>query len=135
MSDRETCVPKRVQYYFGDNFSVRTALVIVQKQQIDVGLGIQLAAPVAAARDHRNFLIELGKSPAMFRVRILEQRTQKIVHRRRHRGHDLAAARAGEMALGKLGADRFEIGAGNRAGPLARDELRQQGLLAARATR
>ncbi len=132
VSDDEARVPQRVQHYFGDDFRVRAALVVVQKQQIDVGLRIQLAASVTAARDHRNFLIELGRAPVVFGVRIVEQRTQQIVHRRRHRGHDLAAARAGEMALGQLGADRLEIGAGIDAGSLARDELREQRVLAAR---
>ncbi len=129
MPDDQARVPQRVQNYFGDDLGVWTALVVVQKQQIDVGLRIQLAASVAAARDHRKFLIELGRAPAVLRVRIAEQRAQQIVHRGRHRGYDLAAARAGEMALGQLGADRFEIGARIDAGSLAGDELREQCVL------
>ncbi len=60
--DDQARVPQRMQHYFGDDFGVRTALVVVQKQQIDVGLRIQLAASVTAARDHRNLLIQLGRS-------------------------------------------------------------------------
>ena len=52
VSDDEARVPQRVQHYFGDDFRVRAALVVVQEQQIDVGLRIQLAASVPAARDH-----------------------------------------------------------------------------------
>ncbi len=121
-----------MQNYFGDDLGIRTALVVVQKQQIDVGLRIQLAASVAAARDHCEFLVELGRAPAMLRVCILEQRAQQIVHRGGHRGRDLAAAGAGEMALGQLGADRFEIGARIDAGGLAGDELCEQCVLPAR---
>ena len=68
----------------------------------------------------------------MLRVRIVEQRAQEIVHRGRHRSRDLAATRAGEVALGQLRADRFEIGASDDAGSFARNELREQGVRAAR---
>ena len=103
--DDQTRVPQRVQNYFGDNFSVRTALVVVQEEQVDVGLRIELAAAVAAARDHRDFLVKLGRTARVFRVGVPIQSAQQIVHRSRHRGHDFAAAGTGKMTLGQLGAD------------------------------
>ena len=58
LADREAGVPQRVQNYLGHDLGVWAGLVVVQEKQVDVGLRIELAAAVAAARDDREALVE-----------------------------------------------------------------------------
>ncbi len=132
MADDQPRVPQRVQDYLGHDLGVRAALVVVQEQQIDVGLRIQLAASVAAARDDREALIELGKAPPVLGVGVAVERAQQIVDRRRVLPHDLGAAGAREVNFGQLLAHRDDIGARGPSRRARRLELAQQKVFAAR---
>ena len=57
LADSETRIPERVQNYLGHHFGVGAGFIVVQEQEVDVGLRIELAAAVAPARDHRQALV------------------------------------------------------------------------------
>src|SRR5579863_8129446 len=79
VSDSKSGVPESVQHNLSDNFDVWAALVVVEKEQINVGLRIEFAASVPAAGNDSDFLIELGETPVVVRIGIEKERANEIV--------------------------------------------------------
>ena len=80
LADLEAEIPQPVEQELDHLLGVRGALVGMQEQQIDVGMGRQLAAAVAADRDHREPLAR-GRvgHPEHPPVREVEQAAQQRV--------------------------------------------------------
>jgi hypothetical protein len=111
VADLQAHVPQAVEDRFGDLFAPRGLLVGEHEQQIDVGFRRQLAAPVAAGRNHGH---ALGLGAVLGPVQVLgrraEQQTDDVVlHPAKPLGASAAMAVFQQLRFGPL-ARRPELG-------------------------
>ena len=81
MPDLEAKVPQQIKEIFDDLLGMGSPLVRQQEQEVDIGIGRQFAAPIAA---HCNDCQSLARSRVGERVDYLghqiEQRAEQLVH-------------------------------------------------------
>ena len=97
--DREAGVPERVEDFFRDRLHVGGDFPVIEKEQIDVGLRVQLGASVSAVRDERAARVQTRIALDVIPARGFEDAADQMIDQRCVRRHDLLPARAGAMLL------------------------------------
>ncbi len=121
-----------MQHDLGHDFRVGSALVIVDEEQIDVGVGVQLGAAITTPRHDAKLLMQLGVMAGVLGVGVAEQRTHHVVDGGGVFAHHFGARRAGEVMLRDFLANHFEIDARDLSGRAGSFELQVECFLAAR---
>jgi hypothetical protein len=99
MADLQRRVPKGVKQFFGERFDERRNLPAVEKQQIDIRLRVEFAAPVAALRDQSKTATRRGKLLGVLRADGREKMPNQMIHDRGPGRGDLQPACAAAMSV------------------------------------
>jgi hypothetical protein len=94
---------------FGNYFEVRTGLVIVQEEEVDIRIRIQFSSAVSATRYYREMLMEPGKSLGVSVVSVTKDGLQQAVHDGREIVNDFESASTAEVTLKQISANPSDI--------------------------
>src|SRR5437588_9269774 len=93
----------------GNHFYIRAGLVVMQEEQIDIGIRVQLRASVPTTSDYSDSLVETRKPAVMIRVGMEIERPHQDIDVVRESAHDFESAGTGQMTLEKLLPRRLDV--------------------------
>ncbi len=108
VTDGETGVPERVEDALGDGLDVGVHPPRVEHEEIDVGLGVQLAPAVAPLRRDRAAVVGEHVPARVLHRRGMKEELDQAIDRRGVRADDRATARARTVGVGDPDADGRE---------------------------